>query len=669
MADDKDTRFRPKLGKPRALGGARAKKYLNRVLAATKRAGAVGALGAPARSRHGGRAGTARGRVAARIMNRPHPAFRQGRYRRVIVKARVVKLAGTGLSKARAHVAYIERDGAGRDGQPGRLYDAEHDQVDRQAFEARWREDRHQFRFIVSPEDGAELADLKPFVRDLMAQMEDDLGTRLEWAAVDHFNTDNPHTHIIVRGRDEQGQDLVIARDYIAHGLRRRASELLTLELGPRTDIELQNQLTGEIEQDRLTALDRRMLETAEDRVIDLRPLGSEDPEDAFVRNTMIGRALKLRRMGLATEIAPGRWQFHEDMEDTLQRAGLRGDIIKTMHAEMARQGIAHGVADYRIYEPTDPAAPTLVGRVIGKGLSDELNDRHYLIVDAVDGNTHYMDIGKDPEFGEYSSGMIVEVAPRRATPRAVDKTVAAVAARNGGLYTEQLHRQFEPQVSASFVQSHVRRLEALRRAGRVERSAAGTWTIPEDHLQRVVAYEQNQAKWRPVAVRLQSYWSLEQQVAAGGATWLDRQLTATAPLAQHHTGFGRELAEGLEARRRWLVAQQWAVEQGGQTRYTANLLAKLRRLEIETTGERLARELGKPFTVVRAGEAVMGTYRRPVDLASGRFAVVENAKAFTLVPWRAVLERARGQEVAGIMREGGSISWDVSKRRGPSVS
>ncbi|MBH9796816.1 relaxase/mobilization nuclease domain-containing protein, partial [Clostridioides difficile] len=80
---------------------------------------------------------------------------------------------------------------------------------------------------------------LKPFVRDLMRQVEADLGTRLDWVAADHFNTGHPHTHIVVRGADERGQDLVIARDYIAHGMRARASDLMTRELGPETEIEI----------------------------------------------------------------------------------------------------------------------------------------------------------------------------------------------------------------------------------------------------------------------------------------------------------------------------------------------------------------------------------------------------------------------------------------------
>ena len=97
------------------------------------------------------------------------------------------------------------------------------------AFLDRSEKDPHQFRFIVSAEDSARLADLKPFVRDLLSQMERDLDTKLDWVAVDHFNTGHPHTHIVIRGRDENSGDLVMARDYIAHGVRARAQALLDL--------------------------------------------------------------------------------------------------------------------------------------------------------------------------------------------------------------------------------------------------------------------------------------------------------------------------------------------------------------------------------------------------------------------------------------------------------
>src|SRR3546814_2069370 len=114
-------------------------------------------------------------------------------------------------------------------GHPGELYSAEQDRADGKAFIERSTGDRHQFRFIVAPEDGAEYDDLRPFVRRLMTQMEEDLGTKLEWVAVDHYNTGHPHSHIILRGKDGRGRDLVIAREYITKRSEEHTSELQSL--------------------------------------------------------------------------------------------------------------------------------------------------------------------------------------------------------------------------------------------------------------------------------------------------------------------------------------------------------------------------------------------------------------------------------------------------------
>jgi type IV secretory pathway VirD2 relaxase len=98
------------------------------------------------------------------------------------------------------------------------------DEADGKAFIERGREDRHQFRFIVAPEDGHELSDLRAFTREIMGQMEQDLGTRLDWIGVNHRNTGHPHSHVLVRGRDDTGKDLIIAQDYITDGVRLRAT-------------------------------------------------------------------------------------------------------------------------------------------------------------------------------------------------------------------------------------------------------------------------------------------------------------------------------------------------------------------------------------------------------------------------------------------------------------
>jgi type IV secretory pathway VirD2 relaxase len=193
----------------------RRESFINEVLRAARKAGheAEYATGKRGGSRYGrstfGRGRTAFGR--SRLF---------GSERRVVVKARIVRHQGRSFRSAplSAHVAYLERDGVTRDGEKARMFGAAEDRVDAMSFAKRGVDDRHHFRFIVSPEDAAELTDLKAFTRDLASQMASDLGTRLDWIAIAHWNTDNPHVHLLVRGVAEDGSDLVISRDYISLG-------------------------------------------------------------------------------------------------------------------------------------------------------------------------------------------------------------------------------------------------------------------------------------------------------------------------------------------------------------------------------------------------------------------------------------------------------------------
>ena len=111
----------------------------------------------------------------------------------------------------------------------------------------------------MSPEDAAELESLRTVTRELMADAERDLGTTLDWIAVDHWNTDNPHVHILIHGRADDGKDLVISRAYISRGFRERAAERVTLELGPRSEREVRSALEREVEAERWTNLDRAL--------------------------------------------------------------------------------------------------------------------------------------------------------------------------------------------------------------------------------------------------------------------------------------------------------------------------------------------------------------------------------------------------------------------------
>lgn len=657
MSDEDD--FEPRLGRMRAQGSGKEKKYLHRILAAANLARA----GSGRRARFdGSRIGRGSG-VGRVLANRDvYAAFRQ---RRVIVKSRIVKLAGKGRAAARAHLRYIERDGTTRDSGRGQLYGADTDKVDGKAFLDRGDGDRHQFRFIVSAEDGAEYEDLKPLTRRLMERMEEDLGTRLDWVAVDHFNTGHPHTHIVVRGRDDRGKDLIIAREYLTGGMRERAAELVDLDLGPRSTDAIRARLRGEIDQERLTSIDRLLLHEAEADV-----LVSSATRGAFDQTVRMGRLRKLERMGLAEQVGAAHWRLAPDLADTLRRMGERGDIIRTMQRAFAARGQAPALADQVIYDPATDDARPIVGRILERGLSDEIDDRHYLLVEATDGRTHYVEIGKGEHVDAHAVGAIVRIEPVSFGLRDADRTVAEIAAANDGRYDVDLHLRHDPTATEAFAETHVRRLEAMRRlTGGVIREADGTWIIAPDHLERAAAYETARGRDRPVMVETLSPRPLEHLVGADAATWLDRELISAEPVPLRDAGFGHDVREAQARRRQWLIAQGLAQESNGLVNFRPDMVEALKRREFLRVGAQLSKELGIPFAETNPGTSVAGIYRRHVETLSGRYAVIEKSREFTLVPWRPVLDRQIGKSVSGIVR-GDGISWSFGRGRGgPSIS
>jgi type IV secretory pathway VirD2 relaxase len=652
MSDDE---FEPKLGRIRTNGSKRSGKYLSRVLAATALAGGV-KLGGTSRF-DGSRIG--RGSSIGRMLG-SRDRFGGLRTRRGIVKTRLVRLGGKGAQNAAAHLKYIQRDGVTREGAPGQLYAADNDIATSKDFLERGSGDRHQFRFIVSPEDGDQYENLKPLTRRLMAQMEIDLGTKLEWVAVDHFNTGHPHTHIMLRGIDDKGQNLIIAREYISSGMRERLAELVQLDLGPRTDLEIADRLRHDISAERLTPLDRRLI-----RECDAAQQVSALDRDPFQQSLRAGRLQKLESLGLAEPLKGGRWQLDAELENTLRQMGERADIIRTMQRELTAHRLDRAPADQRVYDTSAPTTTPIIGRLVARGLADEHEDRHYLIIDGVDGHSHYVDIGNGDMIDAFPRDAIIAVTPNQGGVRQVDRTIGEVAAANDGRYDVDLHLKHDPSASERFAETHVRRLEAMRRAtSGVAREPNGTWIIAPDHLERVATYEAKLTRDRPVTVTILSALSVDAQVNKDAATWLDRDQAAHAPTPIRDAGFGNELRTAQRQRQIWLLSQGLVGKNEDGITYDATLIARLERREVLRVAGQLSKEVGLSFAEAREGEKVSGTVKRHIDLTSGKYTLIEKAREFTLVPWRPVLEQRLGQQVSGIVRESG-INWALGRQRG----
>lgn len=326
--------------------------------------------------------------------------------RRAVVKVRIAKLRTGNLAAPRAHLRYLQRDGVDRSGEPGKLYGPELEEVDGGEFTEKCDGDRHQFRIIVSPDDGDRLADLKSFVRDLMLDIERDLETKLDWVAVDHYNTGHPHSHIVIRGKTESGKDLIIAKDYITHGIRARAGEWLTLELGPEDEFEKCIKLARDVQTERFTRLDKSILKHVDQGML---VISAMPPVEPHVHTSHMRRLKHLSNLGLATELHTGVWEIDQDIERKLKGLGKRNDIIATMHKAMREAKIDRPAGSFAIFDSEASKRP-VIGRVAAVGLTDEINDRHFVVVDGIDGKVHYADIGRIRPESLPGKGMIVSL-------------------------------------------------------------------------------------------------------------------------------------------------------------------------------------------------------------------------------------------------------------------
>lgn len=583
---DDDLRVRP--GRIRSRGArARPRSFFAEVRKAAQKAGYVGRQSRSGRRSRPRRSTFGRGRGAAM---RSGVLF--GGSRRVVVRSRIIRHRGRTFRSTplAAHLAYLKREGVTRDGDKARMFDGQSNSVDDKAFAERCRDDRHHFRFIVSPEEATQMIDLKAFTRDLVADMERDLGTKLDWVAAEHWNTDNPHVHILIRGKADDGRDLVISSDYSTHSLRARAEELVTLELGPKSEREIRSALEKDVSAEGWTRLDRTIARQANEfGVIDLRPL-PEDQTDPELRRLMIGRLQRLERWGLATPDGAARWIVAEEAEQALRDLGRRRATVTIMHRALTEKGIDRPIPDYVIHGPQD--RPEVTGRLVGKGLHDELTGEAYAVIDGVDGRVHYI---RFPDLSRFD----------HAPPLG-----GIVATRSIGA---------EGKVRSPFV------------------------------------------------IGVRSDLALDAQVTANGATWLDHQLLVREKSSLSEGGFGREVHHALQARVDHLVGEGLVRRQGSRIIFARNLLDTLRRRELDAAAVKVAAETGLSHRPLVEGETITGVYRQRLNLASGRFAMIDDGLGFSLVPWRPALERELGHHISGVMR-GSGVDWTLGRQRGLGI-
>jgi type IV secretory pathway VirD2 relaxase len=527
--------------------------------------------------------------------------------RRVIVKARFVSMSGDGVKTAALHLRYIERDGVERDGSPGRLYGAAEARPD---LASPMAGERHQFRLIISPEDAKDL-DLTAYIREYMRRVERDVQRPLIWGAVNHYDTDNPHAHVIIRGVDADAREVRFDRAYISHGLRHRAQELATEELGLGSELDITQQIDREVTQGRFTSLDWQIARRERDGRV----------EHAELSEPLRRRMRYLESVRLAERVDKSAWHLREGWSTELRAQGERGDILKQM--QRALQGDA---GRYEIVRRNQdlPASPmqanrTVYGRVVSKGLADESKGTLFAVVESASGTAYYVPLWKS-EAERVVEGNVVALSSRPASwARPIDSTIASLSSTHGG-------RIAEAQVDASMEA----RLRELRRLGLAQHGRDGEWQVRRDFEQALRAKDKEAPRHR-VALR-QEPMRLTAQVGYIGPVWLDR-VAMTAPF-----GFGAEVRRLLEQRDAFL--RSMSIPAGDKR------LPQLQRRERERLAAELAKKTGRTVRKDLAG--FEGRIRLCDSLPNGnQYAEISDGKQLCVVPADRHVRGLDGQHVA----------------------
>lgn len=556
-----DEQFRVRIGGRRAPGtsvGAMVRKAKRQFLAGGRRS-----RGGKGRGKHAGRG----------------PLF-TGSPQHVVAKIHYHKHAGKNPSALLGrHVKYIQRQAATVDEERPLAFSAEHDQVEALEVVKSWEADAYHWRWIISAEHGERIEGLKGFVREVMRRVETDLETKLEWLAVNHFNTDNPHTHILVRGVDDKGAELRIHPEYIKTGVRHRAAEVATELLGPRDPEDIELARRKEVTAERLTGLDRR-IEAALDgnRSVDLRE-GADNGIPAYERSRIIGRLQFLEGLGLAKEARHGRWTVAEGFLEEMQARGRHGDIAKRLFERMPDR--AAFVHEYAVQGFDTPA---IRGQVVAKGQHDELGTRNFVVVRDADGRDFYVTVSEKVDLQRIANGSLVEAGPLRLPDGRAEKVILRQA-RNG-IYDPAAHeaaltgseRVDDP---AAYVARHVARLSTLEQQGHVQRLADGRWQVPPDLVERGLA-EAEKLRENPVLQRWTQLTNVSgkpllELTKSRSWTYLDRTLERHPEGLPEGHAYGTFLKKPLEERKAWLTEQGYGRSDNGRFAFDLRAKAELR--------------------------------------------------------------------------------------------
>jgi len=296
-----------------------------------------------------------------------------------------------------AHGSYLAREGAAREGERGFGFNADREDLELDGTLRAWQQagDPHVFKVIVSPEHGDRM-DLFEHARKLVSAMEKDLDTRLEWAGIVHTNTAHPHIHLVIRGRDDLGDPLVIDREYISSGIRLRSRDLSTRELGVRWERDLLDAREQAVQRRAFTEIDRAILsQSGQDRAVTYETPARDHPARVQRRVQEMRRLHFLSELGLAEKTGARTWQVSEHLESALREAERTADIARTL--ANGRLLVSTPNAQL-VLESLDRPGPVVTGRLVARGMDDRTAaGTPYLLIEGTDGMVHYVPLPQAP--------------------------------------------------------------------------------------------------------------------------------------------------------------------------------------------------------------------------------------------------------------------------------
>jgi len=573
-------------------------------------------------------AGNAQGQ---KVVVKINPVKNKARKISTALNSRGGSVGGSGANLS-AHIRYISRSGAGQNEEKAVLFNKEKESVDPKDFFEKSRNDRHHFRMIISPENSNQIDDFQGYVRDVMMRVERDLDTKLTWVSAIHYDTDDIHAHVIIRGKNDRGHDLVIARDYISSGIRMRAQERATELLGMRSLEEISKSIEKEVDALRVTSLDRFIENNLDEvRKLDVRK------ENNFGKSRTYEQALKgrlhyLESTGLATQYPPGVFKLEENFKDILYGIQNRKDVLRQLHGRINEADL-DGLSLYSIQAGE---GETIEGFVKTSGFVDEITDRKYLVLEDMGDRLHYVPVGGNARIEDLQQGSLIRIRPGDRSSGKADYNINLIARQNSGVYDVDIHRAYiesdmgfmDLENRQIYLDSHIKRLETLEQNAVVERLEEGRFRVPDDVISKgeIITRDINERenkRFYPY-IDILADDPLQELVSAEKKTWLDKELFKNSKGKSGLVTRGVKIQEALEGRKSWLLEKDMAfMQSNGEFALREGALRKLDNMEISRAGEMIASEYNIQLETNKVKENTQYRYLGFVKLETGFWAVV----------------------------------------------